>query len=385
MKHAHIVPLVGGAAIGASLALQSNPEYIASWEVFAKNDAYCKEYFKHTPFYTIAANNKTAMNQDKKIISLNKLPRVDLITCVPPCSGLSTATPNTSRGCAAPQNEHMLNVAEFGMQTKTLVILIENAPTLYSKGGEEFAVKFLPLCKKYGYVMQLLKTSTILHGLPQNRVRSFCILYKGKQLPEFEWIKKPYKPLYDWKPVKNSMPAKDWDPAEDEILDVIKKHVQAKSFGIMLDYIAAEYDNNPVSAWKVFCDRKIKHRFKTEPYRYMQRTMESGAGIMDRSPYLVYDHCNALMWKSAHKMLNPAEPSRQFNIRELMNLMGLPKDFKEVPAKDVNVIFQNVPVNTVRTIVEGIEEQMTCGWTWHKPTEAIERINNIKQQIEVFE
>ena len=112
--------------------------------------------------------------------------------------------------------------------------------------------------------------------------------------------------------------------------------------------------------------------------------MESGAGIMDRSPYLVWDHCNALMWKSAHKMLNPAEPSRQFNIRELMNLMGLPKDFKEVPAKDVNVIFQNVPVNTVRTIVEEIQRQLSNDSRWYKPTEKITRVNNIKQQIEIF-
>ncbi|HJY23964.1 MAG TPA: DNA cytosine methyltransferase, partial [Hanamia sp.] len=209
MKHAHIVPLVGGAAIGASLALKSNPEYIASWEVFAKNDSFCREYFKNTPFHTIAANGKTVIREDKYIKGLDKLPRVDLITCVPPCSGLSTATPNTSRGCAAPQNEHMLKVAEFGMQTKTLVILIENAPTLYSKGGEEFAIKFLPLCKKYGYTMMLLKTSTILHGLPQNRVRSFCILYKGIKLPEFQWIKKPYKPLHEWRVEKSSEPAKD--------------------------------------------------------------------------------------------------------------------------------------------------------------------------------
>src|SRR5688572_17068419 len=157
MKHAHIVPLVVGAAIGASLALKSNPEYIASWNAFAKNDAYARNYFSDTPFFLLENG-------------LPKVPQVDLITCVPPCAGLSTATPVGSRGCQAPQNEHMLKVAEYGMRMKTKVILIENAPALYGRSGQEFAERFRPLLNAFGYSMVLYKTSTILHGLPQNRV-----------------------------------------------------------------------------------------------------------------------------------------------------------------------------------------------------------------------
>jgi site-specific DNA-cytosine methylase len=373
MKHAHLIPLVGGAAIGTSLALKSNPEYIASWDAFAKNDSFCRQYFKNTPFYSFDTRESW------------KLPKVDIITCVPPCSGLSTATPSTNRGCSAPQNMHMLKVAERAMMMKTHVVLIENAPTLYSKGGEEFANRFLPLTRKYGYSMVLFLTTTILHGLPQNRKRSFVILYKGKQIPEFEFIKKSYKPLYDWKVEKKSAMAKDWNPKEDEIIDVLKSKLGLKNNQVMLESISGhEYNDNPVTAWKVFTDHKMKYQFATEPYKYMQKTSKSGAGIMDRSPYLVWDHCNALMWKSAHKMLNPAEPSRQFNIRELMNLMGMPKDFKEIPAKDINVLFQNVPVTTVRTVVEEIARQLDRGAGWKKPTEEITRINNIKQTIDIF-
>src|SRR5215216_4928027 len=100
MKHAAIIPLAGGAAIGASLALKRDPEYLASWPAFGKNDSYAQQYFKDVPFYEMT----------KRI----KLPKVDLITCVPPCSGLSTSTPSHNRGCSAPQNQHMLAVAAAG-------------------------------------------------------------------------------------------------------------------------------------------------------------------------------------------------------------------------------------------------------------------------------
>lgn len=365
MKHAAIVPLAGGAAIGASLALKRPPEYMASWDVFAHNDSYCRQYYPEVPFH------------DAKTIK--KVPKVDIITCVPPCSGLSTATPSTARGCKAPQNEHMLSVAEVGMIKKTFCIVIENAPTLYSKGGEQFAVRFLPLCKKYGYSMVLYKTSTILHGLPQNRVRSFVILYKGVKIPEFNWINKSYTPLHSWKVENNSQLSNPWRIKDDELINLVKKKVN----GNFLKKIYDRYQG-PITAWRFITDNNLVKKFKTKPYDYMAEHYLAGDGIMDRSPYLVWDHCNALMWKSAHKMINPAKPSRQFNIREMMNLMGLPKNYKEIPAKDINVLFQNVPVTTVKTLVEEIIRQFSSGRGWYRPTEDITRINNIKQTIEIF-
>lgn len=369
MKHAHIIPLVGGAAIGASLALKSNPEYIASWPAFAKNDQYCKDYFKGTTFFDIT-----------KMLHLKK---VDLITCVPPCAGLSTATPSGSRGCQAPQNEHMLKAAEFAMFNNTNIILIENAPTLYSKGGQEFANRFLPLMNKYGYTAILYKTSTILHGLPQNRIRSFMILFKGRMVPQLLPIKNQYTPLYEWRTYDKSQGGK-WNPLEDELVLVLMKHFKVKNTSSLLKGLSLEYSNKPITGWKVFTDHKIKYKFKTKPYAYMQKTQAEGKGIMDRSPYLVWDHCNALMWKSAHKMINPASPNRGFTVRELMNLMGMPKDFKEIPQKDINVLFQNVPVTTVKTLVEELHEAFKKNRKWYVPMHQITRYNNIKQRYETF-
>lgn len=362
MKHAAIIPLAGGAVIGASQALGKPPEYMASWDAFAKNDAYAKAYYPNVQWHSL---DKTYEGQ---------LPKVDLITCVPPCSGLSTATPSSARGCKAPQNEHMLKVAECGMRSKTETIIIENAPTLYSPAGAEFAERFLPLCDKYHYSMVLYKTSTILHGLPQNRVRSFVLLFKGAYVPQADslWVKRPYKPMHDWPIVKGGLSSK-WDWMEDELIDVLVKE----------DYLKfCQGLGLPLTAWNIFNKMKIKHKFKTAPYKYMQQRSKEGHGIMDRSPYIVYDHSNALMWKSAHKMFNPWARDEQYNIRELMNFMGMPKNYKEIPAKDINVLFQNVPVTTVKTLVENIVDQRDM--TWVKANGKIVRYNNIKQTVDLW-
>jgi site-specific DNA-cytosine methylase len=365
MKHAGIIPLVGGAVIGATQSLKRNPEYIVSWKAFAKNDYYCGEYFPTVPWYNV--------DDDKKI---PKLPKVDLITCVPPCSGLSNATTGT-RGCQAPQNQHMLNVAEYGMATKTACILIENAPTLYSQGGYEFFVKFVPLAQKYGYSIQLYKTSTILHGLPQNRVRCFVMLWKGKQQPVLNWIKEPYIPMYDW-PIEKGEVVHEGKASEDEcvatVLDTFGGYKE------LYRYIMQE-GGGPRTSFNLIRQftpgwQKIKwkeHRYKTLFERVQRKS------VLDVTPTFVRDHTNALMWKVTTYMVHPTK-NRFVNTRELMSWMGLPDDYPTIPKKDMNKIFQNVPVNTVKTLVDEISAALDGRRLWVKVP--FMRVNNIKQQVE---
>jgi site-specific DNA-cytosine methylase len=365
MKHAGIIPLVGGAVIGATQSLKRNPEYIVSWKAFAKNDYYCGEYFPTVPWYNV--------DDDKKI---PKLPKVDLITCVPPCSGLSNATTGT-RGCQAPQNQHMLNVAEYGMATKTACILIENAPTLYSQGGYEFFVKFVPLAQKYGYSIQLYKTSTILHGLPQNRIRSFVMLWKGKQQPVLNWIKEPYIPMYDW-PIQEGEPVYPGWASEDEcVAEVLKFFGGWKTLYKCMD----ESGGGPQTAFNLITkynpDWK-KMKFTTIRYKRLFDRYKHKA-VLDVTPTFVRDHTNALMWKVTTYMVHPTK-DRFVNTRELMSWMGLPDDYPTIPKKDMNKIFQNVPVNTVKTLVDEITAALDDRRLWVKVP--FMRVNNIKQQVE---
>lgn len=365
MKHSAIIPLVGGAAIGAMKSLGRKPEYIASWTTFEKNDAYLREYMPDVPFWLIDGKKK-----------IPKLPKVDIITCVPPCSGLSNATTGT-RGCQAPQNQHMLNVAEFGMATKTPVILIENAPALYSQGGYEFFVRFIPLAEKYGYCIQLYKTSTILHGLPQNRVRSFVMLWRGKSQPMLNYINENYLPMDQW-PEEKGEPVYPGKASDDEcVAEVLEIFRGWKG---LYKYIK-EQGGGPQTAFNLITRlhknwRKIKfteHRYKTLFDRAKYKP------VLDVTPTFVQNHTNALMWKVTTYMVHPRK-DRFVNTRELMSWMGLPDNYPTIPKKDMNKIFQNVPVNTVRTLVDEMKAALDGKRLWVKVP--FMRVNNIKQAVE---
>lgn len=360
MKHAHIIPLAGGQVIGTEMALKTKPEYLASWEVFAGNDQWCRKYYPNVPFHII----------DSPDFKFSKLPKVDLLTCTPPCSGLSNATTGT-RGCQAPQNEHMINVAEFGMQAGTKVILIENAPMLYSIGGYEFFVRFVPLARKYGYTMQLFKTSTILHGLPQNRVRSFVILWKGKKQPILNYIEEPYVPLTKWKNEgKNFVyPGKGSD---DELVGLLYN-----IFGSRAELY--KHIDRPRTAFGLAMELGLLHyNFKEPRYKKLFDRAKHKA-VLDVTPVFVKDFTNALMWKVTTYMLSP-RLDRFISIRELMSMMGLPEDYEEVPRRGMNIIFQNVPTCTTKTIVEEIQQVLDGKRKWK--TLPFSRVNNIKKEIE---
>lgn len=361
MKHAHIIPLAGGSVIGASLALKSKPTYIASWEAFAKNDQWCKRYYPDVPFYLL----------DKGI---PKLPKVDLLTCTPPCSGLSNATTGT-RGCQAPQNQHMLNVAEFGMGQSIPVIIIENAPMLYSMGGYEFFERFVHLAEKHKYGIQLIKTSTILHGLPQNRVRTFVVLWRGQQIPILNWINKPYVPLTQWKPEPGLnqfvYPGKGSD---DELVSMLYKHYGSRK---------NLYDSltSPRTAFTLIDQNRMAYsEFKTPKYKKLFDRYKYKA-VLDVTPTFVKDFTNALMWKVTTFMLHPTQ-DRYISVRELMSMMGIPKDYEEIPLKSMNHIFQNVPVTTVKTLVEEIVQGLEGKREYRKVP--FMKLNNIKQTIDAI-
>ena len=56
-SHGHIIPLVGGSAVGTTIALGRDPEWIASWsDTFGLNDSYCLKFFSEIPFFNLDEN-----------------------------------------------------------------------------------------------------------------------------------------------------------------------------------------------------------------------------------------------------------------------------------------------------------------------------------------
>jgi len=388
--HGHIIPLVGGSVIGATKALNKTPEWIASWgNTFGANDKYCLQYFDKTPYYELDENEYPTQY-------------VDIITCLPPCAGLSGAntTKNLSngknpRGCNAPSNIHMLNGSEFAMsKVKPKAIIVENAPALYSAAGEEFAERINDLAQRHGYTMSLVKTTSLNHGVPQERTRSFFFLWKGDKVPVLEPIKKPYTPFHQFLKGGKFSPSEPVSKKPAPSTDPLWQFVQAKYSGsTKQDILAQVASKRMVSVWNVIYDsgwleeacQVVKDERVNKWLNYTLSKKQAGMNIMDGSMKLAWERTQALMWKSLPMLMHPYE-DRWLTVAEGLALMGFPNDYAakvHIPTKQSNVICQNVPACTAGDWMEEIVEALNGNRDWIDPhtktdgTYKILRQNNI--------
>lgn len=373
-SHGHVIPLVGGSVVGTTLALGKNPEWIASWgNSFGANDQYCLRYMDTTPYFDLDSGNYPTKY-------------VDIITCLPPCAGLSMANTTSGakasnpRGCSAPSNMHMYYGAEFSMtKIKPRVLMVENAPMLFTAGGEEFAEKLNTLAQKHGYVMSLVKTSSIRHGVPQERTRSFFFLWKGDKVPVLEAINKPYKPYHQFLKEanlqrSNSVSKNTTPPSQDPLWQFIESKHPGKTKQEILAEVAGK---KMVSVWEVIHKSgwlAEAAQVVTEPRvkRWLEYTLDKknrGLNIMDGSMKLAWERSQSLMWKSMPYLMHPYE-DRRLEVNEALALMGFPKEYGEkvsIPTKDANVICQNVPAKTAGDWVEEIVQAFEGNRAWIEP------------------
>ena len=371
--HGHVIPLIGGSVLGATAALGKPPEWIASWgSVFGANDQYCLKYFSDTPYFELDERQYPSQY-------------VDIVTCLPPCAGLSMGNTtsgdkvNNPRGCNAPSNLHMLNGSEFAMsKIKPKAMIVENAPTLYSKMGEEFAERINSLAQLHGYTMSLVKTTSLNHGIPQERTRSFYFLWQGNKVPVLEPIKKPYVPFHKFlrdgkfalsEPVSNK-PA----PSTDPLWQFIESKYRGSSKQDILANVASQ---RMVSVWNVIYDsgwleeacRVVKDQRTNRWLNYTLEKKKAGKNIMDGSMKLAWERTAALMWKTMPHLLHPYE-DRWLSVAEALALMGFPYDYAtkvHISTKNSNVVAQNVPMKTAADWVNEIVEALNGNRSWVNP------------------
>jgi site-specific DNA-cytosine methylase len=382
--HGHIIPLVGGSVVGTTKAIGKDPEWIASWQdTFGANDSYCLKYFDNVPYFNLDEGQYPTQ-------------QVDIITSLPPCAGLSMANTtsgdkaNNPRGCSAPSNMHMYHAAEFSMsKLKPRAIMVENAPTLYSKMGEEFAERINALGKKYDYSMSLVKTTSINHGVPQERTRSFFFLWQGHKVPVFQPIKKSFKPFHQF--------LKDGDFASSELVSKLNKKpsedplwqfIESKYAGsTKQDILSRVASKRMTSTWNVIYDsgwleeacRVVKDERANRWLNYTLEKKKNGKNIMDGSMKLAWFRTQSLMWKTLPYLMHPYE-DRWLTVAEGLALMGFPDDYARkvsIPTKHSNVICQNVPACTAGDWIGEIIEALDGNREWvDRPDGAILRQNN---------
>ena len=173
ITYASIVPLIGGMMFGAEKATGKKPEFILSYPVFSGNDGMLTDYWKDVPYYVLDSETNCLKNE-------SDIPYVDFIATLCPCAGLSQLNNGKKRGANAPQNEWMYKSAEYILENRhPLVFWGENAPGLFGPIGVPVVEKLRAIGDKNGYSMSLVRTTTMLHGIPQHRPRSFYFFWKS--------------------------------------------------------------------------------------------------------------------------------------------------------------------------------------------------------------
>ena len=388
IRHAHIIPLIGGFPLGAVKELKSKPEFLISYPAFEWNDSSAVSYLG-VPYFQIDDNdNRTIIRENMKDL---KNPttfkeckcskhQIDIVTGTPPCAGLSMLNAQAGdasvRGSDAEVNKWIYMSADYVLnEIKPSVYIIENAPNAFTKMGRGLADKLSEQVQKVGYKLQLFKTSTLLHGIPQARERTFYFITKG-HLPKLHQVMQT-RP--DFSKYIRSIP--EYAISAEQIADKIKSSdipnrpifAWAKELGFSLSdflesdsvtYIQFILTNNLLDKMIEIGQKVATHEETQLPaskrtpeasalrmLEHIKKKKDMGKGWWDGSPlnFIKRGYTSAIIAKQFGRILHP-DLDRFLVMDEDKTLMGLPLDF-EVVTGTHNHIAQNVPTAPAAAIV----------------------------------
>lgn len=349
MRYATVIPLIGGMTLGNKEATGQDPEFFASFDVFAANEEILHNHLPHVPKYDLGT------------MQYSNFQGLDFISTVCPCAGLSMFNASSSRGANAPQNEWMYKTAGIVLeQLKPRVFFGENAPGLFTKYGEDVAKKLSEIGKKNGYSFSLVKTNTNLHGIPQRRERSFYFFWDSATAPIMNFYKRESKSLIEFlKEIPSD--AEGLNPMANyqddpfcEFMDTklgkgwrlryIEDPKELKEFGNGIRFAIEHKDE----FYKLLKEKGKENLIKK--LEHVQEKLSIGKNYWDFGPTILgkYSEFTSVTSRSMARVMHPIE-DRYFNSREMMHLMGLPHNFKLNNYDiDVHKVTQNVPTCTAR-------------------------------------
>jgi site-specific DNA-cytosine methylase len=361
IKHASIVPLIGGETIGSELAFGEKPTYMMSYEAFEANDAHARNYYGGVPYYVLDKGE-------------NPTESVDVVSSVCPCAGLSQLSHGF--GDDNPNNQWMRITAEHVLgKIKPKVFWGENAPGFAGKIGEKVRNELKQIGKENGYTMTVYRTRSLLHGAPQIRERSFYFFWRDTRTPLLGWHNKQYAKIEDvirgvrsnfqTEVINPKTPSKD-DLYYKFILEHIHGGITHKEFSDICEpqkvrnsdvfsYIERMgYDYAQVGEWM----EQHGYEKEVEKCKYRYDKLKAGGNIMRRGTIIPKDYIGAFVGHYPTMLTHPDE-DRYINYREAMAIMGLPQDFELLnPKKSANHICQNVPVQTAKDMALEVKKYL---------------------------
>lgn len=401
MKYITFIPLIGGMAIANMQATGKKPEFVLSYDAFAKNESNLKNYWPDVDWHLLDAET----NQLAEDVELD-YSDIDFVSSVCPCAGMSGLN-CANRGADNAANNWLYKSAEYILGTiKPKVYFGENAPGLYSEQNVKVLNKLREYGRQYGYAFTIYKTDTYRHGIPQHRMRTFFFFWKGECCPQMDWYNHPSElPFEEWILDKNVgtqtthlknygttsvYPEMRWimetrcDNDYSKYVAMFHKLNDENSIRTPYEYI--EHNN----LWQEYRDWLVNDPNKDKPMHgqgkrtpmyyidYRWGKVKQGLGYFAPQPIVYKGAANAVISKNMWWTLHPIE-NRYLTTREIMSLMGLPNDF-ELITKNLQQVTQNVPVCTAKDMTDQVIKFVN-GELLMTPYNFIKQ-NNLQQKID---
>ncbi len=355
IKHAFIVPLIGGQCLGQERAFGSRPDYILSYDVFKSNDEHLLNYYKDVPYFVLDKGERHPH-------------KVDVVGATCPCAGLSSLSTAASSDSA--MNDWMLKSAEYVLgEVKPKVFWGENAPGFAGKIGKPVVAKLRAIAHKNGYTLTIYRTKSLLHGVPQVRERSFYFFWKDKRTHLIDYFRRDVYPIekliQDVNPKASQMDVTNpKTPSEDPfyryVLEEVEGGITHKQFAQkilkeanVMSYLEEEGGRNyqQVAKWA----RKQGYDKLADRCERVHVKLEKGLNVMRHCVSIPKGHIGAFVGHYPTNLTHPVK-DRFITVREAMSIMGLPEDYELLdPKRRLNHICQNVPVSTAADAATGIK------------------------------
>lgn len=275
-------------------------------------------------------------------------------------SQLNTGKTEEAKGADCAKNEWMYKVFEDAIDLfEAKAVVVENAPALYTNKGRAVANNLFDICQKRGYSLTLYKTSTMYHGVPQARDRTFAIGWKSEKAPIMSWYKRDRKNFLEYlSEVNDTMLQQDLvinSKLDDEpYYAFIKSRTNENPRDVIIrsgNITAFNYINRSgllqeANEWM----HKVGHERGIKVSEHAIKKFADNKGIWDSSTHVFNECMNAVIGRNLADTIHPIH-DRSLTIREALHMMGFPHDFELVGGlAKMNHIAQNVPVPTSRDI-----------------------------------
>ena len=296
--------------------------------------------------YNIPIIKPSQWNNDDYLDNL--VHKYDLLFANPPCSGLSAINRNASADNDI--NKHIYEVANVINKIEPKTFLIENAPTLITKGA--------PILKDIQKILSEKYRVTVItdlagnHNVPMFRKRTLVVGWRRDIFSRM--------PLIDQR-MDNTFTVGDAFKNLNEVDNMSPIDLEDKyDFSRFYKYV--EPGNTVV---KTICDRfdELNSLLTEDEKKLILRAKEkydAGGSVWDKSPLRLELDGRAPSITSVNRYIHPIE-DRDIYIRECARLMGYPDSYKFYDGSRVSVIqcvAQGVPVNFIKYISNEIMMQL---------------------------